>query len=73
MTRDEMDEQGPEFYEDYMSGTYDRQCTECKGVRVVDVADVDQMDAGLRARYEQEQQDMAEMAAEREMERRMGC
>lgn len=35
MTGDEMAEQGPEFFEDYMNGVYSKPCDECKGQRVV--------------------------------------
>jgi hypothetical protein len=31
ITQDEMEELGPEFKEDYMSGVYDVQCEECHG------------------------------------------
>lgn len=31
MSRDEMNELGPEFIEDYLSGVYDKPCPECKG------------------------------------------
>ena len=33
-TRGEMDEQGPEFLEDYLEGVYDHPCDHCKGKRV---------------------------------------
>jgi len=35
ITADEMDELGPDFREDYLSGVYDVRCDECKGDRVV--------------------------------------
>lgn len=35
ITSDEMDELGPDFFEDYMSGVYDVVCTECRGRNVV--------------------------------------
>ena len=35
ITSDEMDDLGPDFFEDYMSGTYDVRCQECGGNRVV--------------------------------------
>lgn len=34
-TASEMEEQGPEFMEDYIAGRYDRPCDECQGRRVV--------------------------------------
>lgn len=30
-SRDEMDEQGPEFVDDYIAGHYDRPCDDCQG------------------------------------------
>lgn len=30
-TQEDMDEAGPEFMDDYMSGVYDRPCDHCKG------------------------------------------
>lgn len=41
MTRDEMDEQGPEFFDDYMNGMYSVTCTECDGRNVIDGIDED--------------------------------
>lgn len=35
ITSDEMDELGPDFFDDYMSGVYDVRCEECHGQRVV--------------------------------------
>lgn len=34
-TRDEMDEQGPEFIDDYMTGAYDRPCEHCENGKVL--------------------------------------
>lgn len=42
-TQSDMDEEGPEFMEDYFDGHYDRPCDECGGsgkVKVVDRARV---------------------------------
>lgn len=33
-TREEMDELGPEFMDDYLSGVYDHPCDHCQGKRV---------------------------------------
>lgn len=38
-TWDEMDENGPDFAEDYFGGKYDETCRTCKGQRVNLVAD----------------------------------
>jgi cytochrome c553 len=73
MTRDEMDEQGPEFLEDYLSGMYDVACTECGGSGKVLEPDVDRVsDADLEA-YHEAQRLRWECAAEVAAERRMGA
>jgi hypothetical protein len=35
LTAEDIDEQGPDFLEDYLGGVYDVQCEECGGQRVV--------------------------------------
>jgi hypothetical protein len=35
LTREDFDEAGPEFMEDYMSGVYDITCRTCKGKNVI--------------------------------------
>ena len=58
-TMEEMDEQGPEFFEDYMSGMYDRQCDRCNGLRVTAVILWDELtkeqEADLESDYIDEQ------------------
>jgi hypothetical protein len=73
MTGDEMAEQGPEFYEDYMSGVYDRQCTECNGDRVVRVVARERVSTTLLKRYDRHMQELDSLRAMEESERRMGC
>jgi hypothetical protein len=73
MTGDEMAEQGPEFFEDYMSGMYDTQCTVCKGLRVIEVIDRERCDKELLRMYDEQEQELADMRAMEEAERRMGC
>ena len=46
-TRDEMDEMGEEFLEDYRAGNFDRPCETCQGQRVVAVVDEDECDPAL--------------------------
>lgn len=41
ITASEMDELGPDFFEDYMGGVYDIRCPECEGNRVVPACDED--------------------------------
>ena len=73
MTGSEMDEQGPEFMEDYRAGHYSRPCTECNGERVVCVVDEDRATPAQLAIWnawrDQEDAHYAETAAER----RAGC
>jgi hypothetical protein len=39
LTSSDIDELGPDFMEDYMSGVYDIKCSECNGNRVILVPD----------------------------------
>lgn len=73
MTRDEMDEQGPDFFEEYMRGDYDRVCVECEGRRVMLVPDEDRCDKEVLAKYEGMLADRAAYAAEIAAELRAGC
>lgn len=36
-TQEDLDYEGPDFFEDYIRGAYDRQCPNCRGKRVVPV------------------------------------
>lgn len=38
-TMEDFHREGPDFYEDYMTGAYDKCCPECNGERVVAVID----------------------------------
>lgn len=77
-TRDEMEEEGPEFQEDYMAGVYDRPCDECRGspgrVLVVDEARVitDEQKKALRYMIDTNAE-MDELRAIEAAERRMGA
>jgi hypothetical protein len=73
MTGDEMAEQGPEFFEDYMSGVYDTRCSECNGKRVIEEVDRERADPDLLAIYDENERAAMEYAAEVAAERRMGC
>ncbi|MCV7174840.1 hypothetical protein [Mycolicibacterium sphagni] len=72
MTGDEMAEQGPEFFDDYQSGVYDKRCTVCNGLRVVEVVDTDRLPPGLRMPYQRAERSRLEMEAEIAAERRFG-
>ena len=72
MTGDEMAEQGPEFMDDYLDGMYDKACTVCNGLRVIEVVDRDRLTADLKARYDVSVQEQADWEAELAHERRYG-
>lgn len=73
MTGDEMAEQGPEFYEDYMSGVYDVRCTVCKGQRVIGVPDRARISPETLQWIDEAEQSEREYQAMVDQERRMGC
>jgi RecJ-like exonuclease len=72
-TQDEMDQQGPEFFEEYISGGYDRTCGACDGSGKVQVADHSKMTKAQRRELRQQQDAEDYCRAEEEAERRMGC
>ncbi len=73
ITRDEMDEMGPDFEEDYFRGVYDVTCEECHGQRVTLEPNLEALKPSEReavlAMWEEESKYAAECAAER----RAGC
>ncbi len=73
LSRDDMDELGPEFFEDYMSGVYDVRCEECDGDRVVAVVDRPRCDPELLAEYDEAEQSRRETDDIYRMERLMGA
>lgn len=72
-TRDDIDEMGDEWMDDYMAGHYDKPCDFCKGERVVAVVDEDECDPILLAEYNEQKQIEIEDRMNREAERRMGA
>lgn len=72
-TRDDFEEEGPEFVEDYLSGAYDRACDECRGTGRVCVVDADAMSAEDRAAYQEQREDDYADQAMRAAELRMGA
>ena len=72
-TQPEMDERGPEFFDDYMSGGYDRTCESCNGDNVVEVIDTKRLDSDALRSYEGYMRDAYESAAIQRMEWRMGA
>ena len=73
MTADEMEEQGPDFIEDYLSGVYDVKCTVCNGLRVVEVISRERISPEILAAYDREQQELAELQQMEMSERWFGC
>lgn len=72
-TRDDIDEAGPEFLQDYMGGRYDRTCDHCDGGGKIKVANFARMSKQDREQYR------AQLEGERldraivRMERRTGA
>jgi len=76
ITREEMDELGPDFFEDYMTGVYDVTCEECGGKRVVWEIDWEQWedaDPATCAEYSDHLRAEAEYRSIVAAERRMGA
>ncbi len=69
MTSDEMDEQGPEFFEDYMSGMYSVPCEDCNGKNVVDEVDESRLSPERLTEWHSWEQDRCDS----NQESAMGC
>lgn len=52
----------PEEIEAYFNGAYDKVCEQCRGIRVIDVADYESLGHELSRQYEQEQRELADEA-----------
>jgi DnaJ-class molecular chaperone len=72
-TRDDMDEAGPEFMDDYMAGHYDRACDSCDGAGKVQVADRTRISKLNWREWEAQCRDDREIRGIERAERRMGC
>lgn len=72
-TRDEMDEQGPEFFEDYMAGVYDKACEPCDGSGKVEVVDYSKLTKEQNKAYGAQLRDDMEYESICRMERMMGA
>lgn len=72
-TASEWAEQDDDFRDDYMAGRYDRTCDTCHGRNVIEVPDYASMSPELRKLVEDTEQELWEMHAMSEAERRAGC
>lgn len=73
MTIYERDFEDEEFFDNYVSGTYSVKCTECNGLRVIKVIDLDKCTPEQKSEYEENEQCLWEMRELEMAERRMGC
>lgn len=69
-TRDDLDDAGEEFCEDYFAGRLDRPCEECGGSGKVAVADEGRMTKAQRKAWKDQCDDDADYHATVEAERR---
>lgn len=63
----------PDFAEEYMRGTYDVQCYECHGKRVVPIVAKDSVDPEIMRRLEKQQTEAEDFRRIQEAERRYGA
>ena len=70
-TQSEMDEQGPEFFEDYMAGRYDRACDDCSGEGKVKRVDWSKLTKAQKKAWNDQARADREVRAEVIHERRM--
>lgn len=73
MTGDEMAEQGPEFFDDYMDGVYDTRCTECNGLRVIEAINVERVPPALMGKFVESEKRRQEYESELYYERQMAA
>lgn len=57
LSREDFDELGEEFEEDYFAGRYDIRCEECKGERVVLVPDRERADPESLKKWDEQQEE----------------
>lgn len=73
LSREDMDDFGDEFFEDYMSGVYDVICEECHGEGLLLVVDEQRCTPEQLAEFNEYERDRYETEAIYRMERMMGA
>lgn len=72
-TRSDLDEAGPEFFDDYMAGRYDRACDACDGSGKVQVVDRKKLTPAQREEWDAQRRADRECEAIHRAERMMGA
>lgn len=70
-TREDLDDEGPEFVEDYFAGRYDRSCEHCDGAGKVKVVDPARTPKDKLAAYRAQEDDREHIDAIQRQERLM--
>ena len=70
-TRDDFEDEGPEFEEDYFAGRYDRACETCGGKRVVEVVDREKLSKADLKAWDAQEEERYQDAETSRMERLM--
>lgn len=70
---DELSQQSPDFFDDYMAGVYSISCTRCGGLRVVEVVDRARVPAPLLARIDGQAREVDAMLELEALERSRGA
>jgi RecJ-like exonuclease len=72
-TRDDLDEAGAEFCQEYFAGRYDRECGHCDGTGKIAVVDRKRMTSDQRLEWDAQVRAENECAAIERAERAMGA
>lgn len=70
MSQDDLDQQDPDFLEDWQAGVYDRKCEECDGTGKIKVVDFDRLTPDQREAHKREYEAEAAIRAEEAAEQR---
>lgn len=66
-------QEDPEFARNYFAGVYDVECYKCKGLRVVQGVDLNQLEPNIRKKYEAYLKEERQYQQMCDYERRMGA